>query len=84
MFSEETFSRLYDFIINGNFEKSFEIFTDYAIVSENHDFEDVLDRIIININENYQNEKINDATLHVSQIICQTLKKMISENQTFL
>lgn len=80
MSSEETFSRLYDFIIKGNFEKSFKIFTDYTIVSKNQDFEDILDRIIIKINENYQNEKINDATLHVSQIICQTLKKMISEN----
>jgi len=31
-----------------------------------------------------KNEKINNATLHVAQIICQSLEKMNSENQTFL
>jgi len=82
--SEETFSRLYASIINGNFEKSFDIFSDYVIVSQNQDFESVLDRIVIKIRENYQNEKINNATLHVAQIICQSLEKMNSENQTFL
>ena len=54
MSSEETFSRLYDSIINGNFEKSFEIFSDYVIVSQNQDFESILDRIAIKIQENYQ------------------------------
>lgn len=80
MSSEKIFSMLYDSITKGDISESFEIFTDYTIRSENRDFKDILNQVVIKINEDYQNQKINNATFHVAQIIYETLEKLISEN----
>ena len=79
MSSEKTLSRLYDSITKGDIEESFEIFSDYTIRSENTDFQDILNQVVIKINEDYQNQKISNATYHTSQIICDTLEKLISK-----
>ena len=79
MSSEKTLSRLYDSITKGDIEESFEIFSDYTIRSENTDFQSILNQVVIKINEDYQNQKISNATYHASQIICDTLEKLISK-----
>ena len=79
MSSEKTLSRLYDSITKGDIEESFEIFSDYTIRSENTDFQDILNQVVIKINEDFQNQKISNATYPASQIICDTLEKLISK-----